>query len=117
MLYPRLKLAKYLLSEDGVIFISIDDNEVTNLIKICDEVFGESNFEADFTIKVRHEKRILRDDIRYQSCIEHIICYSRSQYVPDRLINERDKRDDYYWDIELLSSPDKTIYILSLIHI
>lgn len=111
MLYPRLKLAKYLLSEDGVIFISIDDNEVTNLIKICDEVFGESNFEADFTIKVRHEKRILRDDIRYQSCIEHIICYSRSQYVPDRLINERDKRDDYCWDIELLSSPDKTIYI------
>ena len=46
MMYPRLKLAKDLLSEDGVIFISIDDNEVDNLRKICDEIFGESNFVA-----------------------------------------------------------------------
>lgn len=44
MMYPRLKLARNLLSEDGVIFISIDDNEVDNLKKICDEVFGENNF-------------------------------------------------------------------------
>ena len=44
MMYPRLKLARNLLSEDGVIFISIDDNEVHNLRKICDEVFGERNF-------------------------------------------------------------------------
>ena len=44
MMYPRLKLARNLLSEDGVIFISIDDNEVANLKKICDEVFGEGNF-------------------------------------------------------------------------
>ena len=41
MMYPRLKLARNLLTEDGVIFISIDDNEVANLRKICDEVFGE----------------------------------------------------------------------------
>lgn len=44
MMYPRLKLARNLLSDDGVIFISIDDHEVDNLKKICDEVFGESNF-------------------------------------------------------------------------
>lgn len=44
MMYPRLKLAKTLLSEDGLIFISIDENEVENLKKICNEVFGESNF-------------------------------------------------------------------------
>lgn len=44
MMYPRLKLARNLLSEDGVIFISIDDNEVDTLKKICNEVFGESNF-------------------------------------------------------------------------
>jgi adenine-specific DNA-methyltransferase len=44
MLYPRLQLARNLLTDDGVIFISIDDNEVHNLRKICDEVFGESNF-------------------------------------------------------------------------
>ena len=46
MIYPRLKVAKDLLSDDGVIFISIDDNEVENLKKICDEVFGEHNFLA-----------------------------------------------------------------------
>ena len=46
MMYPRLRLAANLLRDDGVIFISIDDNEVTNLRKVCDEVFGEENFVA-----------------------------------------------------------------------
>jgi len=46
MMYPRLKLARNLLRDDGVIFISIDDNEVTNMRKLCDEVFGESQFVA-----------------------------------------------------------------------
>ena len=44
MMYPRLKLARDLLRDDGVIFISIDDNEVDNLKKICNEIFGENNF-------------------------------------------------------------------------
>ncbi len=44
MMYPRLKLARNLLKDDGVIFISIDDNEVANLRKLCDEIFGEDNF-------------------------------------------------------------------------
>ena len=47
MMYPRLKLARNLLRDDGVIFISIDDNEVHNLRKICDEIFGEGNFVAN----------------------------------------------------------------------
>lgn len=51
MLYPRLKLAKDLLSDDGVIIISIDDNEVDNLKKICDEVFGQANF-VGLTVRV-----------------------------------------------------------------
>lgn len=46
MIYPRLRVARDLLTEDGVIFISIDDNEVENLRKVCDEIFGESNFIA-----------------------------------------------------------------------
>lgn len=50
MMYPRLKLAKDLLSEDGVIFISIDDNEADNLRKVCDEIFGERNFIGVFVI-------------------------------------------------------------------
>ena len=48
MIYPRLKVARDLLTDDGVIFISIDDNEVENLRKVCDEVFGESNYINQF---------------------------------------------------------------------
>ena len=53
MIYPRIKLAKDLLTEDGVIFISIDDNEVTNLTKICDEIFGAQNRIALICHKAR----------------------------------------------------------------
>ena len=56
MMYPRLYLARNLLSEDGVIFISIDDNEVTNLRKICDEIFGEENFLACIIWEKVHTK-------------------------------------------------------------
>ena len=54
MIYPRLKLARNLLSDDGVIFISIDDNEQANLKKVCDEVFGERNFIANICHKNRN---------------------------------------------------------------
>ncbi|MCT7597462.1 site-specific DNA-methyltransferase [Aliarcobacter butzleri] len=50
MMYPRLKLARNLLKDDGVIFISIDDNEVANLRKLCDEIFGEDNFVAELIL-------------------------------------------------------------------
>lgn len=50
MMYPRLKLARNLLKDDGVIFISIDDNEVSNLRKLCDEIFGEDNFVGNITV-------------------------------------------------------------------
>ena len=53
MIYPRLKVAKDFLTEDGVIFISIDDNEVMNLRKMCDEIFGESNFVANLVWQSR----------------------------------------------------------------
>ena len=51
MIYPRLKIAHELLSDDGIIYISIDDHEVKNLLKICDEIFGESNFVANLIWK------------------------------------------------------------------
>jgi len=54
MMYPRLKLARNLLKDDGVIFISIDDNEVANLRKICDEIFGEENFVDNIIWKKRY---------------------------------------------------------------
>lgn len=63
MLYPRIKLAKNLLRQDGVLFISIDDRESHNLRKICDEIFGESNFVADLAVvnnlKGRNDKKYI----------------------------------------------------------
>lgn len=57
MIYPRLKVARDLLSEDGAIFISIDDNEVENLRKVCNEIFGAQNFVAQISVIVKPEGR------------------------------------------------------------
>ncbi|WP_313151678.1 site-specific DNA-methyltransferase [Lacrimispora sp.] len=76
MIYPRLKLAKDLLTDDGVIFISIDDNEVAQLRKICDEIFGESNFVASFMWK--RKKEISSDSKNVAVQGENIFCFSKS---------------------------------------
>lgn len=75
MIYPRLRLAKDLLSDDGVIFISIDDNEVENLKKICNEIFGESNFIASIIWK---RKRGRDNSARWFSkSHEYLIVYAK----------------------------------------
>lgn len=112
MMYPRLRLAKNLLTEDGVIFISIDDNEYSNLKKICDEIFGEENLETTFYTKVRHENRILRQDIRYQVVIEHLLCYRKSSnYIPARIAKEDNSENEYIYDIEILGEPNDILNI------
>ncbi len=76
MMYPRLILARTLLKEDGVIFISIDDNEVNNLKKICDEIFGEMNFVSLVSVIVKTEGR------RYgffAKTHENILVYAKNQ--------------------------------------
>ena len=75
MMYPRLKLARNLLSEDGVIFISIDDHEVDNLRKMCDEIFGIGNFVADL-IWTNKEGGGSSDAKLFRIKHEHILCYS-----------------------------------------
>ncbi len=75
MMYPRLKLAKDLLSDDGVIFISIDDNEIENLKKICNELFGERNFVAQINWKGRGGRQ---DSKYYASVHEFIFVYAKS---------------------------------------
>ena len=77
MMYPRLKLARNLLSEDGVIFISIDDNEQANLKKICDEVFGSVNFVAQFIVASNSTK----NNSKYVSVShEYILCCCKNIY-------------------------------------
>lgn len=76
MMYPRLRLAANLLRDDGVIFISIDDNEVTNLKKICDETFGEENYAGQFPWR----KRTAKSDVPFgvSQDYEWILCYAKS---------------------------------------
>ena len=76
MMYPRLQLARNLLSDDGVIFISIDDNEVHNLRKICDEVFGESNFIANVIWERAYSPVNLKK--HFSENHDFIICYSKN---------------------------------------
>lgn len=77
MMYPRLKLARNLLRDDGVIFISIDDNEVVNLRKLCDEIFGEENFVAKLIWKSRQNKDN-RNKTGASIDHEYVLCYSKS---------------------------------------
>ncbi|WP_369587522.1 site-specific DNA-methyltransferase [Kingella oralis] len=75
-MYPRLYIARELLREDGVIFISIDDNEQAQLKILCDEVFGEENFVADLIWK---KKNVVQNDARFFSTDhEYILCYAKS---------------------------------------
>ena len=76
MMYPRLQLAKNLLSEDGVILISIDDNEEVNLQKICNEIFGEYNFVGKFAVQVNPRGRNL--DLYIAKTYEPILIYVKN---------------------------------------
>ena len=76
MIYSRLLVARSLLAEDGVIFISINDNEVRNLRNICDEVFGEHNFVADL-IWTNKEGGGSSDSKLFRIKHEHILCYAK----------------------------------------
>jgi len=76
MIYPRLKVAKDLLSEDGVIFISIDENEVTNLRKVCDEVFGYQNFVDTLHWKKKKQPSFLAKHTA--KVMEYVVAYAKS---------------------------------------
>lgn len=77
MMYPRLRLAANLLTDDGVIFISIDDNEVFNLKKVCDEVFGEENFVANI---IWEKKYAPANDAKWLSDVhDNILLYAKNK--------------------------------------
>ena len=107
MIYPRLKIAKNFLTDDGVIFISIDDNEVKNLKNICDEVFGGINFVAQL---IWQNKKGGGNDSKYIA-VEHeyILVYARNitalndfyeSYSDDYIkrYKEQDEIGRYFWD-------------------
>jgi len=75
MIYPRLKVARDLLADDGVIFISLDDNEIENLTKVCNEIFGEENFIAVFP---RLTTKSGKTPATYMISHDYVLCYVKS---------------------------------------
>lgn len=99
MMYSRLMVARSLLSEDGVIFISIDDNEVENLRKICDEVFGESNKIAQLVIE--NNPRGRQSDAFFATSHEYLLCYAGnidSATINGMSLSEKQKAEYKYED-------------------
>jgi adenine-specific DNA-methyltransferase len=107
MMYPRLKLARNLLKDDGVIFISIDDNEVANLRKLCDEIFGEDNFVGEFIWKNKHggggdspyivaENENILVFTKNITVLEHFFGKAAPDY--EKLFRYKDERGKYYLD-------------------
>lgn len=94
-MYPRLLLARNLLSDDGVIFISIDDNEQANLKKVCDEIFGEINFVA----QIIWERAFAHVNLKkhFSECHDYIICYAKNiEITANNGLNRSKNADDRY---------------------
>lgn len=93
MMYPRLKLARNLLADDGVIFISIDDNEDANLRKICDEIFGENNFVDCITWNTRVPKN---DNKGLGNIHQYILVYTKKKDKNLKFVMQKDGLDKIY---------------------
>ena len=87
MIYPRLKVARDLLTEDGVIFISIDDNEVENLRKVCDELFGPSNFTGCIVLQTATDNNPRQISTEH----EYILCYCKNLQIQGPWFAENEK--------------------------
>lgn len=98
MMYPRLKLARNLLQEDGVIFISIDDHEQANLKKICDEIFGESNFVANIVWQKKYA--VSNDDPGIAPMHDHVVVYQKSANFSRNLLPRNEKQLSRYKNID-----------------
>ncbi|HCG2937178.1 TPA: site-specific DNA-methyltransferase [Escherichia coli] len=97
MIYPRLKLARNLLKEDGVIFISIDDAEVDNLKKVCSEIFGEENFVANIAWQKKYSPQ--NDATYFSDMHDHILVYAKQR--------KNSKNDSNGWNIDFLPRSDE----------
>ena len=106
MMYPRLKLARNLLRDDGVIFISIDDKEQANLKRLCDEVFGEKNHLTTMYIQVRFPEKTLAEKNDYQKLIETLFVYQKYNHTPIKS-SEEYKIDKFHWEIREMKKPHR----------
>jgi adenine-specific DNA-methyltransferase len=108
MMYPRLVLARGLLRDDGAIFISISENELFGLKLICDDIFGGENYLTMFSVRVRHEGRILKGDKDYHEVMEYLLLYRKSKAFHAPKQKARSSLNDYVWRVEELSDAPET---------
>ena len=94
MMYPRLKLAHALLSQDGFIFISLDDGEISNLRAICNEIFGEENFSACISWQKTYSPA--NDKRGIDAMHDYVLVYARSEHAKVNLLPRTAKQDDAY---------------------
>ncbi|MBQ7436047.1 MAG: site-specific DNA-methyltransferase [Oscillospiraceae bacterium] len=94
MMYPRLRLARDLLSDDGVIFISIDDHEYSNLKKMCDELFGESNYISNISWQRTYSTR--NDSKGIPTEVEHLLVFGRKPGWNPKLLPRTESMDSKY---------------------
>jgi adenine-specific DNA-methyltransferase len=100
MMYSRLKLARTLLSDDGVIFVSIDDNEASNLLSLMNEVFGEENRLVTHFIQVRYGSKTLAEKNDYQKLLEQVLVYGKKSHSPIKPSAEY-SIDKFCWNISV----------------
>lgn len=106
----RLDLAKYLLKEEGVIFISINEEEFAQLKLLCDEIFEPQNYLTTFTIKVRHEERILKGDKDFHEVVEYLLLYRRScAYKTVKKIYDNTSVEDYIYQVVEKTKKPRTL--------
>lgn len=98
MIYPRLKLARNLLRDDGVIFISIDDGEANNLKLLMDEIFSEVNHLVTHYIQVRYASKTLAEKNDYQKLLEQVLVYQKSSHTPVKR-TEKYSLEKFCWKI------------------
>ena len=92
MIYPRLRVAKSLLADDGVIFISIDDSEQENLKKVCNEIFGENNFVANIVWK--HTQQSKNDERYFSRQYNHTFVYAKNKDTLQNFYFKRTEEDN-----------------------
>lgn len=110
MIYPRIKLAKNLLTEDGIIFISISDKEVSNLTKICNEIFGEHNFVNNIVVKMSEVsgKKMAHANKRLPKIKEYILMYKNGATEINKIkVQKKEWDNEYNIFIENFTKKDK----------
>ncbi|MGI6477650.1 MAG: DNA methyltransferase [Defluviitoga tunisiensis] len=110
MLLNRLTLAKEVLKDSGNICTSINENELYNLKHIMDSIYGSSNYLANFAIKVRHDKRILKGDKDVHEVIEYLLYYRKStKHTIGKIEKEDSSIEEYIWKVNELKKPNFVI--------